>query len=514
MTANRDQQRLDQYFDALSDLNPHAVEPERHAMIALAGALDAGSFDYFGDRTQQLIKAYLASPVKTSQNEILDAYFALLSQAGRQLAPPRPPGRREEALARHAPALGDHWYRALEQAGLEPETQRAVDAARHRNERTPSVVAIALDLLHAIDQDEAFDWEVGYLEATRGDLDMDIIRDVVRAWHQASALPPAALDWLTRLGLDETISREWPWLASLIDRALRRHALRAWRQAREAVHRNLVHLRLIADRDPVPDADLVRWLDAAVTDLGDHIQSFMATAVQVRRVKGEKPLALEGRLVAQLTALGKLFPLLLTSADLLLREPGGAYWFALGLLGISKSSLRRWRESLEQQAARVIYQLFLQDLRNDRSPLGTIRRFCLGDSRLCTALECQLDLLTKQFDSVEQRDIVVEELATIYGSSREEELVSRETTKRYRRLMQMLHEDSLRALVPEGVRRQLMAGDVIPHLTTLAAGARRFLAAWRNAKTSVADTIEAEAVFVRQVRQARVAAIRQLLGNN
>jgi hypothetical protein len=140
-----------------------------------------------------------------------------------------------------------------------------------------------------------------------------------------------------------------------------------------------------------------------------------------------------------------------------------------------------------------------------------IQRLTFGDRDVCLKLFGMLDWATKQFDSLEQRELVVRHLAVFYASYLEPKLMAEEIVRRYRNLMRLLHEDNLRRMLePEHLREVLELG-IVRELASVAADARRFLTERRALENSLEEMVAAQMDFSRSVRRRRLRLIRGML---
>jgi hypothetical protein len=204
---------------------------------------------------------------------------------------------------------------------------------------------------------------------------------------------------------------------------------------------------------------------------------------------------------------------LLVLSDLLLRAPTGSYQFALAVFGFTDDSRLTWKQHLAVHSEKVVRRVFVNDLKNGRKPLASIKMLSFGDDSLVDELRGELDLFTEDFDSVRQRGIVVGRLAAVYASYKEDMLLTTEVGRRYRRLMRVLHEDNLRRLLDDTQMAEVQSmGDVLLMLATLAASSRKYINARRSTINNTAELIAAEMDFILEIRAKRAGVIQQLLG--
>jgi hypothetical protein len=313
------------------------------------------------------------------------------------------------------------------------------------------------------------------------------------------------LRWLLDWSADEMLGRQWPAVVGRADRLLRRRALRHWSgTGSQARHAGLVHLRKLAAEGRLDEDALEHWLASGLGEIGERVQYFLALGGGEETEDAARPAGWrQEALFRELRALGFHFTPVLLLADILLRVPGGANRFALAFFGLGRGGEAQWRRRLDAQAEKAVRRMFLAGLRSGEAPAETIRRLCSGDGLLCERLLGTLDLATGQFDSLAQRDKAVRGVAAHYLNQREHRLLAMEIQKRYRRLMRVLHPDSLgRLLAPEQLA-ELGDTAVWPEMMAVAAAAKRFIERRRDLSQQVEEWVAAEFEFVREIRRRR-----------
>jgi hypothetical protein len=511
--------RLRERFRKLMNLNPDVSTAALQELFAHAEKTAPAAFAEFAALAEQIIAAYADSAVKRTESAVLTHYLAAIEQTAKALeqqgditggrAGDSPGEAPSMALVSRYAFSALEWFQLLEQTAVPEELADAVDAAEVRSRMTDSVLPPVFRALHLIDSPQAFTWELQFLEEHRGNLDFDVVRDLLRAWQTVDQLPADAVAWTAEWSLDINLAFVRPVVVAEADRLLRRQALARWKSRRAARHPSLQHLRNIISRRSHQEERLSRWLRGSVADLGEAVSAFMTAAQGSGKTAGQTPHHAR-RLVQTLTAIADLFEPVLLTADLLFHAPDGGYQLALMFFGITMADIESWRRVWEGQAADIIRRLLLQDLRQHHQPLATIREFCLGDALLFQQLANQLDLISKQFDSVELRENVIAELAANYASFRETEFLEREIAKRYRNLMRLLHADFLRRVLDPEQLQMVQDLVILNDLYALAGDARRYLTRRRDLTRSVAEMLSSEADFSRALRQHRIRLIRKL----
>ncbi|MCF7855476.1 MAG: hypothetical protein K9N51_11810 [Candidatus Pacebacteria bacterium] len=522
MTECAKYEQLRTEFVTLLELNPYEAVPHTGKLYRLSHEVQPSCFPDFAELTEQLIETYLNSRIKTAEYTIMGEFHEYVEHACRRLAEhgeithaatSETDASEGFALVRPYSFSALEWLRIMNRSGIPEGTLDAVDAVTERHRQTSSVLEVAFNVLHRIDCLNAFQWEFAYLRSKRGTLDVDVVRDLLRTWRCQNTLPEEALRWAREWSNNINVQRLWPAVTQEADAVLRLAGLRAWRGSATGRQSCLMHLRLLMEKRRHTDTACHHWLDTAVTEVGNRIDSFMSiTRGLPRETNSQRKERRRNAATRELVCIEQLFLPILVQADLMLGMPAGPYRFALALLGISQRELAEWREKLEEQAATIIRRLLIENLKHDSAPLDTIRRFCLGDDVLFQRLANQLDLLTKHFDSVEQREKTVSELAVNYASYRESEMLGKELTKRYRHLMRTLHVDNLRRLLGDQQFEAMQDADTLSDLSALAGHARRFLNRRRDLETSVEDMLSAETEFCQSIRTSRLHVIQAFVG--
>ena len=152
-------------------------------------------------------------------------------------------------------------------------------------------------------------------------------------------------------------------------------------------------------------------------------------------------------------------------------------------------------------------------MRAGRSPKETIERLTFGDKNAYLFATAQLDLVTEKFDSIKQREMVIEILAPFYASYRQPPLLAAETTRRYRKLRWLLHEDYLRQALTAEQFEQVKGMDAIWEISALAGDARKFLGLQRNLQSQLEIILASKIEFEETIREHRLRLIRKILTN-
>ena len=493
----------------LRDFNTAVCESRRDEFLELAKQTQPEHFQEFANFANSLLDAFAETPWKKAAQNIMTELAGRMAAAQRELtagnddatSPPQtPPNQHSVALATPDAFSSLDWIRLLDKAQPPLPLQNSIDALVNRNTLTETVFKTLFEVLHLIDPGQAFDWICDHLQKHRGSLDQDIVRDLLRCWaEQPLPLPQKAMKWVLEWAGDEELRHQWPVICQIADRILRNHAMTAHRRQNADTRRTLLkQLHRLFDSGTPSDAALKTWANEAVERIGTHVQAFSEFNVKDSADWTSKALREE------LDAVNDLLPPILLLADVILAETNGATRLAMALIGMPEAELQRWRSRLEQETARYINKTFLDDLREGRTPEKSIRSFCLGDTELLRQMISDLDILTREFESMAQREKATAQLAAHYSSFRERHKLPKELTRRYRRIMQALHEDTLnRCLAPEDA--EYVANlENLRELASAAADARRYLArhdAWND---PLQELLAARLDFEKTIRKRRL----------
>ena len=522
MSSRQPQDILAHRLQVFTRLNPDILGPEVRELHSLAEQTPGEDFPRFAAFAERIIRDYLDSPWKTAERRTIEEYFQYLDRASRLLADAgemreepeaSPLGAQSVALVPRRLYSSLDWCKLLNRAQVPRPVIRAVDAARRRNQLLTSVIEELLVILQRVDFEQCVRWEVAFLEQHRGDLDPDLVRDFLRAWRREEHLPAEALEWVFAWSADKNLERQWPAVVREADLLLRKHAFGSWKSRPAALNPNLTLLRRLLERRDAGDHHLLRWLETSITDIGASVQFFVTVSRQVMHTAANDSERSwrQAALLREIRQVESLFPPVLLLADLILSVPNGAYRFALAFFGLTGENRLAWERKVENHAREFLRRQFLDGLRQGVKAIETIRRFSFGDQDLFLRMTEHLDFATKEFDSLRERDKVVNELAVYYASYRGPELLAAEVAHRYRDLMRVLHEDNLRRLLSPEQFAKVTGIEVLRDLASLAADARRYLARRRALDTALEQMTAAELDFADSVRHRRLFLIRKLL---
>lgn len=515
-------QPLSHLLEVFDSLNPEMVALVEPALFAAGRRFGPDDFATVTRKAEEILASYLASPVKRAETAMLHEYYYFVDRVAKRMLT-------ESTLTRPAGApanpgclalVPEHFYSSLQwcRVAASPEipldVRRAVDAAQRRNLLVDSVLEPLFRLQLRLDAEQAFAWQLALGQRPDRPPDPDVARDLLRAWCGQPELPGPVLARAMLWSEDQKSFRHWPAVTQEADRLLRQQGLARHFQRSPPRSALAARLHLLA---PYDHAERLRaWLRRAIQQLGDCVAFFARVSDAVNRADPGAAATQAWRQAAlfrELVWLQQILPLLLLLADLLLASPNGAYEFAMAVFGFTREERAAFHERLYRECRQVVHRRFLDDLRRQRPVTETIKALCFGDEDYERLVLGELDFALKEFDSYRQRDLVVDKLAVMYASYRENEALAKELARRYRRLMRVLHEDHLRrVLSPEQFAQTRDLGPVLLDLATIAAGSRRFLEMRRAVDRSIEEIIAADMDFTATIRGLRARQVHQLFG--
>ena len=123
-----------------------------------------------------------------------------------------------------------------------------------------------------------------------------------------------------------------------------------------------------------------------------------------------------------------------------------------------------------------------------------------------------LNQVTLKFDTVADKDAVVDALAKVYADYRRTGLLAQEISRRYRRMMRMLHPDNLdRVLGEEQKEAVTRFRPLLTDLATMAACCRRFLSSRRALNQEMSELMAVSMDFELEIRRLRSVYVRRLV---
>lgn len=495
---------------------------EREALFDLAKAVGPDAFVPVSEEVEKWMALFLESPQQRLGKEILREYFAILENGARQLnksgeialLPVACTGEAEKAetMSKAMILPMANLYSPLDRCKILNRTEvpqtltRAADAFRRRIEVVDTVLETGFELLQTIDRQAFQRWILEYLGRTEGDLEPELVRDVLRVLMRADVLEEPLLDWAMRWSNDEALLEQWPYVVALSDKVLCREGLLAWQNCNAKRNGLLAHLDHIVKKRQFDEKHLLPWMTNALQEFGAGVHRVLSMKFEEdgETAKGWRSMMVR----TELERLAAIYsPIMMICGETLTR-PDGANVMAMACLGLIGDNLARWEAQVQRLAERVVLKVFLVDLKEGRKPVETIRRLTFGDKFAYDSACAELDLMSQAFDSVEQRNKVVKMLSYFYASYRRAPLLGQEISRRYRSLMRILHEDYLKNILTGEDYAAVENLPLLHDLSGLATSARRYLDHRRALNMTVEEMIASEIEFVQDARNRRMTVLR------
>ncbi len=504
----------------MEDLNPVLSDTALRELDNLADQCPSDAFPAIAAAVAKLLELYNNSTISNAGQAILQEYFQLLENSAKQLADagvikalPTPENNADERSLSAALVLyKTHDYSAIDhckiltQAHVPEELCHAADAYRRRVEVVDTVFGVGFRVLHRMDVQRFQEWAADYLDSHTGQLTPEVIRDLIFTLRNEQQVSPRIAQWLAKWCGDAALLENWPLVTRYADRLLGRLALRQWgKTVSQPRNRAIAHLKLLIQQEQLDDQHLLTWLTNTLQNFGEGVERF------IELVKDDATESWENAaLIAELRTLASTYHPILLVADHLLNQPDGAAKLAMAFLGIIGKGLMEWEKRISILSEKIIRRAFLRDLGAGRTPVETIRQYTFGDDLAFNLIRNQLDLLSQQFDSIAQREVVVKRLAVYYASFRRAPMLGVEVAKRYRHLARTLHTDYLQNHLSSKELDEFQQQGFIQELYTMTSLAKRFLDHRRALEMSVEEMLASEIEFVAQVRKKRLEIIRNI----
>lgn len=510
-------------LQALEELNPDLSGIEQRRLDLLARRCEKNAFEEVAAEVSKLVELYLDTPTIREGKLILKEYFKTLERSAQRLleageihAAPEQKDRANSTFSQALVLASAFDYNALDrckimsQANIPEPLFHAADSYRRRLEVVDTVFGIGFRVLWNLDEPRFQQWAIGYLEQHQGNLAPEVIRDMLWVLRNSTEILPELREWMLRWCGDEALLEDWPLVVRYTDRLLDRLALQAWRK-KAPPPRNLAlsHLKLLVDTDRADEERLFTWLVNTLQNFGISIEKFISLD---REIPESEEAWVHSALIAELRHLESTYRPIIVLADLLLAEPDGAAKLAMALLGIVGQSLTEWEEAIRAFSEKLIRRAFLVDLKEGRTPVETIRRFTFGDTAAFNLICNELDLVSQQFDSIAQREVVVRKLSIYYASYRRAPMLGQEVARRYRHFARILHEDFLNSHLTSEELAEFEKNGFLQELYSMGSRAKRFLDHRRALEMTMEEMVASQIEFVAETRARRLTMLRRFFG--
>ncbi|MEA2012046.1 MAG: hypothetical protein U9O87_03030 [Verrucomicrobiota bacterium] len=501
-----------QALEVLKTLSPDRSETVATRLFSLSKDLSEKDFSEFKKFAKELISLYIHSPIKISERFILHDYFKYIENSAKLLEESGEITKSKNKRKNISSSLvTDNFYSSLDWCKIMSGTKipgginRAVNALSRRKDVISSVIEIMFDLLHNISADKTYQWQLSLIESKKT-IDSDIIRDLIRSWKKIKSLPSNILETTLSFSEDEQLYQKWPSITKEADALVRTQSLRRWKQKGKKTSGITKHLEILYPY--TNDKKLERWLFNAYEQMADHITFFVSEKFQ--DISPEQDSWQQNAAFQELKGLEQIFTPLLLLSDLHIDTGSHSKKMAMAFLGFSPNVKKLWEDTLYGFSADHVRIMFLDDLKNNRPPEGTIKKLSFGDDVLFKDMMAQLDLLTKRFDSVKQRELIVDRLAFNYSSYCEQKLLEREITKRFRKLMKTIHIDNLSHILNKEQLKEIETSEILVEYSSIAGESRKFLQKYSNMRLTTEELIASEMNYIRAIKKRRAYIVHRL----
>ncbi|MGL4853636.1 MAG: hypothetical protein ACRC37_00065 [Lentisphaeria bacterium] len=492
-------------------LNPDIVYSQFHTLKAAAIAINPQEFATFADT---VIDKYLNSKHKLNEKIALENYTNILNNSANKLIDcqvienANPPST-STAITINRQYSEKQWITLLNNTQIPPLLLESIEAINRRKQHVSGVLEYLFNLFHHIDPPFAFRWQLLLIESN-DNLDSDIIRDLIASWRNITEpLPKTLINHILAWCNSEIINRLWPFIIKQADHLLQYQALISLPNYSNSPYPLLSSINKLLDN--YNERYAIRWLYNALEKLTQQVLFF--TELEQSH-KENANIAFQRAAYRSIKQLADIFPPLLIISHLIIDEIGGPEKIAMSFMGFSQKQKKNWDKLLHNLAVKTIRRFFLNDLKNGKSPINTIEKLCFNNDNMLRRAHSHLDLKSRQFDSIIQRQKVENLLAANYASLREEKLLTDELSRRFRRFMRMVHEDSLRHILEPQHLQEIQESVLVREYSILASSARKFISIHRNTLIDAEDAFAAKEEFIKTIHQRRRLLIRKLVLNS
>ncbi|MCH2174832.1 MAG: hypothetical protein MK193_03800 [Lentisphaeria bacterium] len=500
--------RLQHIFEAFDTLNPDiAVQVQKPYLEICCDAQKEESAEIF-IYIEKVLHDFLNSEVKVAEKAILSEFNYFVDQATKSLENEIKPiaYSTESSIVPNNFYSNSNWFRLLNRGSFPVTLLNAIEATQRRNEEISSIFETLFRGALKLNPDQANSILLNFLSEHE---DADLIRDLIRAWEAEDHVSSVAIEQALTWSSDKALYRHWPTISKSSNRFLMKVALKKYFKQKDVRLQAEFSLQRQA---PFHRTDrLVRWFRNTINQLGDNTKHYLLTVEKL--LSTEDPIEkerLQNEAFRELNWLVEVFPLIILLSDLFLKQPEGTWHLAMATFGFSSDYLQEWRMILHQKCEDTIRRTFIFEHIKKKKPQETIHMLSFGDVDFERNVNAELDYVTKNFDSLNQRDKIVTMLAYNYASYREDSLRSHEIGRRYRNYMQMLHPDKLQQIFTQKQLEQIQQKDSLQDFTDLITASRKYLSIHRSLQKDIEDLAASDLEYMDDVQQIRTKYLRRL----
>lgn len=490
-------------------LNPDILYANSKPLLKLAAEVE---FPDYANFVETIIDEYLNSNFKINERETISSFLYLVENATKQLiesgeiTPILDAKQSTELSLRHNYDTKT-WHQVIVKSEIPKGLDGAIQAIERRKNTDSSILYYLFEIFHCLDLEAALKWEFDFLTKTDY-IDPDIVRDLLHAWlNLDQKLPQNLLELVFDWCDNELYKRMWSSIIKEADRLLQYQALIRLdlNDTDSPMIKQLETIRPFKN-----DKIYAKWQIKSLEKMTTQVQFFTEMERQNRDKKEESYQLAAFKTLEQLQA---LFTPLMILSHLLLDGPNGAEKLAYAFMGFSETEQTAWNNRLYKLSSKTVRRFFLNDLKNDQKPLKTIEKLCFENESLYRRLLGELDFKSNRFESVNQQQKVIDALTYNYASLRKAKLFKDELSRRFRRFMRMVHEDSLRNFLKPEHLDKIQNSTLITEYAVAATEARKFLSIYQNDHILAEEAFTVKEEFVFNFHKRRRAMIKGIIKN-
>jgi hypothetical protein len=490
-------------------LNPDILYAQHQTLFELATELQYPEFNKF---LENILEEYLNSTFKKNERETIATYLELINQATTQLIES---GEIRNQVTTHKTSQlslqnqynSKEWHQVIIKSDIPSGLEKAIQAIERRKNQDHTILYYLFEIHHRLNQEDAFQWQQNYLSHTTY-IDPDFVRDLLQSWLNINQeLPKELLNWVFKWCENELYKRTWKSIIKLADHLLQQQALlRIKKEKTTSIALNQLYNALSLKNDKI----FIRWELKNLEKMTEQIHFFTELERKNRTLHRE---TYQRAAFKTLENLQNLFTPLLILSHLILEGPNGAEKLAYAMIGLPENEQKNWDQNLYTLAQTTVKRFFLNDLKRGQKPLKTIEKLCFGNETLYRRLIGELDFKSNQFESISQQQKVVDALAYNYASLRRGKLFKDELSRRFRRFMRMVHEDSLRHFLKPEHLQQVLESPLITEYSVAATEARKFITTYENTHIPAEEAFTIKEEFIANFHHRRRLLIKGIINN-
>lgn len=504
-------------IQVLNYLNPTVAEKNYNDLIELSKKTESSSFPIFSEFTQKLIADFLGSGVKKMEALIIEKYFNFLENSRKLLTKkneivdlPITGEGMTSALSTRSDLAPQDWFKIQLNTKIDRDVYRAVDAVRSRNKELSTVLEPAFEILFHIDKDKTFDFLSELMEHENGQ-DPDVSRDILKVLHKEDSIPKKLRKKVLYIAVDEATRRHWPTVSKTADQVCIVQSLMQWFHNLENVEKANTQIKLLHHMAPFRNVrKLDRWMLGSLLLVSESIDSFIDLYENVKKAEEIEDWQ-KKMMFRNVQTLQNVFEPVLLLIEMFLSQPTSLHHFAQTIMGLTSKGFKNWQELMRLKAEKNIRKSFLNKLKEGEPVEDIIKTLCFDDEFLYSEMLHYLDILSKQFENMKDREAVVVRLSYVLGSYYEEQEFNSYLSKRYHKLVLAVHEDNLARFLTKEQMEILRENPVHSDILNVASEARKYINSRRSLEKTTDELLAAEESFCREVRSKKAQLLHKII---